>query len=104
MICFQLKCLKRLRTFSGSRVIAKLVPTCRYLSASAVPKEFCANHLENYQAQFTWYFVFYPFWANFGDLQEKFSCGCFSFFERFFGFDGLQGLLINTVTIYTVQH
>jgi len=40
MICLQLKCLKRLRTFSDSRVIAKLVATCRYLSASAVPKEF----------------------------------------------------------------
>jgi len=40
MICLQLKCLKKLRSFSGSRVIAKLVPTWQYLSASAVPKSF----------------------------------------------------------------
>jgi len=82
MICLQLKCLKKLHSFSGSRINAKLVPTCRYLSASAVPKEFSANHLENYQSQFTWYFVFYPFWANFCHFQEKFLRQRFSFFER----------------------
>ena len=43
-----LQCLTCRPSFTCSRVVAKIVPTCLFLVA-AVPKELWANHLENYQ-------------------------------------------------------